>query len=803
MSNSTIGFSPSTLPELEDAKKVGSLDPRLSRTDYFDGRLLTATDLIRDQTYVDERVLEVGRALGSGVVRGLAVELSDNKRFLRINPGLAITESGRVLEVTSEKPLEIDLYDRALLINLNKGRYRRFKRGLYAVTLQYAELGSDSAESYPADPTEKNEFQYDSFVEGAEVTLTPLNYPLPSDNELVSRSSLVQYFLRNPGQPQEVSDQAISLGVLAMNNDRPQWLDTHLLRRPMRPEHVSAAWQMDLNRHYLELLDSVMQHRTGRSQDGEFAAKQYFHLLPPTGVLPMASVDPAKSVQYFFPENYEVSISPVRFDDLAVIQSESMQLAPLNLDKDEAAEIIILAPMSNENFMDNARRLGFAPGEEVVEKAGEVIPNYWLHATDLLQLRLSTESSTPTDNAKKVWKDIWALTGKGNGMLHYVRRPARAAETQVSAVVLAHGFEIPDPDNSFEDQLAGIKAERDEAVEKLAQANDELQLCQTELTITKQDLADAGISGNEQADKISELQAEIIILTNKTSTLTSQLEAASLAVQNAQVKLNACKQQLQACQNSQIDPGSGDLACLLDPVCRERLLRYRGLVEPIPFDRANDILSKAVDTNPDNAKAIWEILETVPPSHDKLIWPTLEVAVNEGNLDPLRNIVTSSTDLTQIEKKISEDTGLNLPVEVVEGWSGKGDLAVNVLLDSGATTGAVTGLGDLEAVLDIRGTRDTTVRTEAASAIDAVKANPEDLQTAENIIKNVNGTFDAVLWSSIEMASKTGTLKELEAITLNNADDPKLLAKSVIEKSAELGIDTGTADRWNSLAGGL
>ncbi|RKZ70630.1 MAG: hypothetical protein DRQ44_00130 [Gammaproteobacteria bacterium] len=803
MSNSTVVFSPSTLPNLEDAKKVGSLDPRLSRTDYFDGRLLTATDLIRDQTYVDERVLEVGRALGSGVVRGLAVELSDDKRYLRINPGLAITESGRVLEVTSEKPLEIDLYDRALLINLNSGRYRRFKRGLYAVTIQYAELGSDSAESYPADPTEKNEFQYDSFVEGSEVTLTPLSYPLPSDNELVSRASLAQHFLRNPGQPHEVSDQAISLGILAMNNDRPQWLDTHLLRRPMRPEHITAAWQLDINRHYLELLDTVMQQRTSRSQDGEFSAKQYFHLLPPAGVLPMASVDPSKSAQYYFPENYEVSISPVRYEDLSVIQSESMQLAPLNLDKGEAAEIIILAPMSNLDFMDNARRLGFSPEEEVIAKEGEVIPNYWLHATDLLQLRLAADSTAPTDNATKVWNDIWALIGKGNGMLHYVRRPARAAETQVSAVVLAHGFKIPDPDNSIEDQLVAIKVERDEAIENLANAGEDLQECKTELARAIQDLADAGSSGDEQSEKIAELEATISGLTNQVSTLTSQIDGFKLAAENAIEKLADCQVKLQECQNSQNNTDTGIITCLRDPICRKGILKYRGLKDPVLFDRANEILSKTAEMSPENSKIIWEILGDIPPTHDKLIWPTLEVAVNEGKLDPLRDIVAGSADLSQIEKKISEDTTLNLPVEVVEGWAGKGDLAVNVLLDGGGTAGTVSGLGDLQTVLDLRGTRDTTVRTEAASAIDVIKTSPKDMKSAENIIKNVSGSFDSVLWLSIEMASKTGSLQELETIMLNNADDPKLLAKSVVENSAVLGIDAGTADRWTSLAGGF
>lgn len=662
MSKSPVAFSPSTLPNLEDAQKVGSLDPRLSRTDYFDGRLLTATDLIRDQTYVDERVLEVGRALGSGVVRGLAVELSEDKRYLQVNPGLAISESGRVLEVTSDKPLEIDLYDRALLLNLNDGRYRRFNRGLYAVTLQYVEMGSDSAESYPADPTEKNEFQYDSYVEGAEITLTPLDYPLPSDNELVSRSALVQHFLRNPGQPREVSDQAISLGLLAMNNDRPQWLDTHILRRPMRPEHIPAAWQMDLHRHYLELLDSVMLERTSQSQDGEFAAAQYFHLLPPAGVLPMASVDPTTSAQYFFPENFEVSISPVRYEDLAVIQSESMQLAPLDLDRDEAAEIMILAPMSNQEFMDNARRLGFAPEKEAIIQEGKASPNYWLHATDLLQLRLAADAAAPIDSATKIWGDIWKLIGQGNGLLHYVRRPARAAETQVSAVVLAHGFEIPDPADDIEAQLSALKVERDEAINNLTKANEGLQNCQNENEQLKKALEDASSSTGDQSAKIAELEASIAALTNQVSTLTSQKEAAELARDTLQQQLEECKK-------------------------------------------------------------------------------------NQG--------------------------------------TGEG------------------GLGDLQGVLDMRATRDPSIRDSAAKAMDLIRRQPADLQSAENIIKNVSGAFDPVLWTTMGMASKSGSLQLLEEIALANADSSQTLAKEIANNADKFSIDAATAEQWQILGGRL
>lgn len=625
MSNSTVGFGPSTRPDLENTKKVASLDPRLSRTDYFDGRLLTATDLIRDQTYVDERVLEVGRVLGAGVVKGLEVSLSEDKRYLKVNPGIAISESGRVLEVTTNKPLQIDLYDRALLINLNKGRYRRFNRGLYAVTLQYVEMGSDSAESYPADPVEKNEFQYDSFVEGAEVTLTPLNYPLPSDNELLSRSTLVQHFLPNPGQPREISDQAVSLGLLAINNDRPQWLDSYLLRRPMRPEHMTAAWQQDLYRHYLELLDTVMIQRNSQSQYGAFLASQYFHILPPAGVLPVVCADPVKAVQYFFPENYQVSISPVRYEDLAVIQSESMQLAPLDLNKTDAAEIMILAPMSNQDFMDNARSLGYIPesNDSVEENT-----NYWLHATDILQQRLSANASITSDNAATVWMKIWRTLG--DGLLHYVRRPARAAETQVSAVVLAHGFEIPAP-TSVDDTT--------------------------------------DIPMDNQSERIAELEATIVLLTNENASLSSEKQALTIDLSKAKSDLNETEQALETCKRlREEEAGNGGFNDI------ETVLNMRGIQDPAIRNAAEKAWEQ-INNKDEDVQAARIIITQVSAVFDSMLWQSMEQASKKGTLSKFAEITEQTVNNPKelIETIVQEADNLGFEAEMIIQWQKLGD----------------------------------------------------------------------------------------------------------------------------------
>ncbi|MCP4519074.1 MAG: hypothetical protein GY824_28085, partial [Delftia sp.] len=55
----------------ESLEHIADIDPRMTRTHYFDGRLLTAEDLERDQIYLDQRLREIGKVLGHGIINGL------------------------------------------------------------------------------------------------------------------------------------------------------------------------------------------------------------------------------------------------------------------------------------------------------------------------------------------------------------------------------------------------------------------------------------------------------------------------------------------------------------------------------------------------------------------------------------------------------------------------------------------------------------------------------------------------------------------------------------------------------------
>ncbi|AGA33790.1 hypothetical protein TVNIR_2134 [Thioalkalivibrio nitratireducens DSM 14787] len=446
MSNST-GFLPlgSAVPAGRELERVADIDARLTRTHYFDGRLLTAEDLIRDQVYLDQRLREVGQTLGSGVVRGLEVSLSAG--MLDVSPGLAVSSAGRVLQL--DRRLSLHLDDRALIARLNAGRHGRLERGLYAVTLHYAEVRTDVAEVFPRDLGARAEVQHDRVNEGVQLALTPLPQPLPQQSQLHLRALLMREYLGGAAAG-VVPEDAVALGVLAVAGDRPLWLDGELLRQPLRPPHAPNALQSDLARLYEALLRDVLRERRITSPGAEFAADQYFKLLPPVGSLPKAAIDPSAGRQSYFPESFQVWVAPVRVSDLELVRQESLRLEPIDLGHDQAVDIIVLAPLANRDYGRFARALERSPADAAR-----------LPFTDPLMLRIYPMRPVhELDTDRVTWEAIWDRVG--DDRLIYVRRPLRVAETALSGIVLAQGTAPPPEPDDGQSPADGVRLLRDE-----------------------------------------------------------------------------------------------------------------------------------------------------------------------------------------------------------------------------------------------------------------------------------------------------------------------------------------------------
>ena len=521
----TISFQPYAPGTSDSAgNRIGSIDPRLSRTNYFDGQLLKASDLTRDQIYLDERLLEMGQVLGSGISQGLEVELIKNQ-LLRLHPGIAVAPSGRVLQL-SGKTLEIDLQDSGFIADLNQGLYRRFNRGLYAVALKYAEVVDGVAEAYPADLASRRSWQVSSYAEGVELTLIPLNIHLPRGDDLAIRAALAQQFIAAGNSFTLPSDEVIALGLIAIDQARPLWLDLGLLRRPLRRHNLGNALQLDLATHYQELFVAVQSARENGGRLNDFAASSYFRVLPPFGPLPKGAIDPVTGRQGYFPKDYEVAIAPVRRADLAAIIEESAHLAPMDLQRDADADIMVLVPMSDQAFAMRARQL-----EKSAQQQLPVINKLpWFGG---LALRLFTQPPAHLiDTDTDAWKAIWDEADADE--LIYVRRPPRTAETNVSAVVLARGFELPEINKELPPDPASLEAQLDTALDegvaakaKLEQAKAKVGVLEEKIKQLEQSLG-SDIELNEALAQLQTLKAELAAAEEQIKALQAGTEDAAV-----------------------------------------------------------------------------------------------------------------------------------------------------------------------------------------------------------------------------------------------------------------------------------
>ena len=485
-------------------ERVADVDPRLTRSHYFDSRLLTAEDLNRDQIYLDGRLRELGQALGYGIIKGLELSLDISTGKITVKPGLAVSRAGRVLEVTRE--LTLDISDRAEISELNNGRFRRIDRALYAVVVKYSEQGTDIAEVFPTDLGENRRFSFDVMTEGVQFSLVRLPQPLGQQNEVVIRANLLREWLNDPTGSGAVPEDGVGLGVLAIVNDRPLWLDDDLLRQPLRAITKPGDLQADLSRRYDKLLREVREQRAISSLTNDFASTDYFRVLPPVGSLPKESVDPVTGRQGYFPEHYNVWIAPVRLSDVEHVRAESMPLPMIDLASREPVDIIVMVPLNNIDYGTMAQRL-----ERPATSGGTLLPTQ-----NLLTLRLfPVVKPHELDTDRDAWIAIWNKINSAGQEVFYIRRPLRAAETRLSGIVLARGVPVPPAPTQSLPTPADNGLYLDEAKTVLREFN--LEMLQSLRPVT-------GTEATESAQKMREGFAGDVAITRVIAQLMVRIE---------------------------------------------------------------------------------------------------------------------------------------------------------------------------------------------------------------------------------------------------------------------------------------
>jgi hypothetical protein len=417
----------------EALERVADIDAKLTRTHFFDGRLLTAIDLERDQQYLDQRLREVGKVIGSGVLDGLSMSFEKSSGLLTVESGHGISAGGRVLHLDSR--LIVDLDDRSLISQLNSGQYRQLNRALYCVVLKYVEVATDVAEVFPTDLSTKRGADYALVTEAVQLGLVPLPIAQPQQSELKTRASLIAELADDSTWEHLIPYDSISLGIVAISQDQAQWIDAELTRKnihELQGDFVPSTAM--LARRYCSVYKSILSERLSGALNNDFAATDYFTTLPPSGLLPKDTINPMQGTQHFFPENYKVNIAPVRQSDLALIEEESLLLPPLQLRNGLPEDVVVLVPLTDESYGYFSQQLERGDGSAEPRIA----------SFDLLRLYLYPRTAVhEIDTDETAWQEIWSQLV--DHTLVYVRRPVRAAETGISGIVLAQGAELPPP----------------------------------------------------------------------------------------------------------------------------------------------------------------------------------------------------------------------------------------------------------------------------------------------------------------------------------------------------------------------
>lgn len=377
MSINTLGSNRDRLVDLaverrEDLLRAQILvgDPRRWRPRWFDGRFLSAGDLLAEQNYFLVRQADMGRTAGSGVIDGLGVSINDqpgdNPDQLIIAPGYGITDTGELVALLD--PLTIDPADVPEMIRLDAafglqvlpGEPSRSRTGLYVLALRPVEWTANPTGAYPTSLTGPRTVEDGTIVEGVAVSLIP--YPdTGNDDTWERRRARVAREIFVEGKDHGHNSGALPLAMVALRGNLVEWVDVNLVRRETGSERPAgmdfgfgqrALREAHLLQYQAHLAD-VLNARNG----GSFTAASAFGALPPVGRFPSSSLDPETLTQRYFPVGVEVDLSFVPEDELPALVEESLLLPPIDLtasaEQLEGVAVVVLVPLSRAVFQQN------------------------------------------------------------------------------------------------------------------------------------------------------------------------------------------------------------------------------------------------------------------------------------------------------------------------------------------------------------------------------------------------------------------------------------------------------------------
>jgi hypothetical protein len=301
---------------------------------FFNGRLLSARDLTREQSAHREADRRLGQAVGEGIAYGLDLSVSpDSTRespVLSVEAGLAVNRVGQTLKLADRT--DVALVRRALsgssgaqifgeCVPLQTGTYIA-GAGVYLLTIAPAQgvegramsNGLDAVTASCNTDTLVNAVQFrllqlDQHITAAEIqdqnrlrNLIAYKFFGVDDTDSFKANlfgpKLDQYGLLDDLRPAWLSDCDVPLGVLFWTlEDGVKFLDMWSVRRSLASRSAGGIWPLFTSGRrrsegeamFLQFADQADTLRRTLPSPTTVRALDHFHYLPPVGIIPLAT----------------------------------------------------------------------------------------------------------------------------------------------------------------------------------------------------------------------------------------------------------------------------------------------------------------------------------------------------------------------------------------------------------------------------------------------------------------------------------------------------------------------------------
>jgi hypothetical protein len=464
------------------------VDSARRRPLYFDGRFLTAADLIADQNYMRTRQADLAQAIGTGVVSGLMVSLGKgataNNPEIVIDPGLGITPAGDLVSLESEQRLrlnaipEAQTLDAQLGVKLLPAAAIANRSGLFVLALRPVEFSANPVPAYPTTLDGHRSVHDGDIVEATAITLIPYPDRAGSESADAKRARVTREIFFEQQRP-GVLQEALPLALLQLDGGALRWLDVFMVRREVGAESTLAA---GLRQRPRVLVESWLRQHQDQIEDLDpttvdagFAATRYFEVLPPVGLVPASTLrfetqlGRPTLVQTFFPPVVDCEFTFVASDEVAALVDDALGMPPIDLragDEDlDRLSVLILAPVTRQTLERIKRDLASVSRLVRTAAPGMIAKRQPLEALLRIADPRVVTPVIPEDQAlAKAWEAALAsaqdaVKKSNRGCFWFLRRRQLPYYAEVSSATLRLAGKAEVLDAELKERLAKDKVE--------------------------------------------------------------------------------------------------------------------------------------------------------------------------------------------------------------------------------------------------------------------------------------------------------------------------------------------------------